>query len=437
MTKDCSELTGTNHADNPKAVTRRRFFGLSAAGIAGVAASGSLRGQEKAADHKPRPKPEPIKTNVDEIKRIPRNKHSLPGRYPGRVVQIETGTASSKEGVDTDKVRKAVQKSLQALTGETDISKAWLQFVSPEDIIGLKLNPIGGKLLSNRPEMVEVIIEGLMTAGIPRSNIIIWDRRLFQLHEAGFTKERFPGIQILGTEMKGPNDDFYDPDGKLWARDNIDRDYFKYTADVEMAYNKDMLPYMINEGKDSYFTKIATQTCTKIINLPVLKNAGASVTLCLKNLSYGTMSNTSRLHRLWNQSVSEPVAVPCLRDKVVLNIVDGLKACYDKGPGANAQFIWDANQILVGTDPVAVDTIGYEFMIKERMKRGVQQLEDKARREFLVIAQDLKLGVADRDTIDLMKYKMTDPSTGGGPTASCLIFSKRDGFTGTISPGIK
>ena len=58
---------------------------------------------------------------------------------------------------------------------------------------------------------------------MPKSNIIIWDRRHFQMIEAGFTPERFPGIAILGTEMKGPNGDFYDDKGEMWAKDNIDR----------------------------------------------------------------------------------------------------------------------------------------------------------------------------------------------------------------------
>jgi len=47
-------------------------------------------------------------------------------------------------------------------------------------------------------------------------------------------------------------------------------------------------------------------------------------TCCLKNLSYGSISNTSRLHKLWMHSVAEPCAFPVLRDKVVLNVVDGL-----------------------------------------------------------------------------------------------------------------
>ena len=76
--------------------------------------------------------------------------------------------------------------------------------------------------------------------------------------------------------MKGPNGEFYDDKGELWAKDNIDREALPYVADVEMKYNKGTLPYMINEGKSSYFTKIVTGTVTKIVNVPILKNAGAA-----------------------------------------------------------------------------------------------------------------------------------------------------------------
>ena len=390
-------LSGINHKPDEGQLNRREFFHLSAAGAAGLALCGGLSAQDKSAEHKPKPAAQ-IKTNISDLLK-PRTKDSMPGKFPGKVVQVDTGEAASDQGFDKAKINKAVEMGLLELTGEKDINKAWLTFVSPKDVIGLKLNPIGGKLLSNRPEMVDVLIEGLTSAGVPKSNIIIWDRRLFQLEEAGYTKDRFPGIRILGTEMKGPNDDFYDDKGELWAKDNIDHDYPAYAAGVEMKYNKNMLPYMINEGKESYFTKIVTQTCDKIINVPVLKNAGPTVTLCLKNLSYGSLSNTSRLHKIWNNSVAEPCAIPCLRDKVVLNIVDGLKACYEGGPGANAQYIYFANKMLFGTDPVAVDTVGHEYMIKERMKRGVQQLEDKSRRAYLEIAGKLGLGSHEKEKI--------------------------------------
>ncbi len=384
-------------------LTRRRFFSVSAASLAGLALHSGLPGQEKVDEHKPKPAPAPpeITTNIDEALKVPRTKASLPGRYPGQVVRISTGSASTEGRLDPAKVKTAVEKGLLDLSGERDVPSAWLQFVSPSDVVGIKVNPIGEKLLSTKPEVVAVIVDGLLQAGVSKKNIIIWDRRLFQLREAGFTDERFPGIEILGTEMRGPNGEFYDDKGDLWSKDNIDREAPFYFADVEGKYDKETLAYMVNEGKESYFTKILTRRCTKVINVPILKNAGPTVTLCLKNLSYGSLSNTSRLHRLWMKSVAEPCAFPALRDKVVLNIVDGFQACYEGGPGADPKYIWDANLMLFGTDPVAVDAVGHEFIVKERMKRGVQQLDDKKRRAFLELAAVFGLGVAEVDKIKI------------------------------------
>ena len=391
-----------------KSLSRRDFFHMTAAGMTCFALTSGSAGQEKVQEHTPDTKQPPqIQTNIEEIKNIAKTEDSMPGKYPGQVVKLSTGSASTNGAINGNEVSEYVKKGMKTLTGKSDLKSAWSEFVKPDDVVGIKVNPIGGKLLSTKPEVVDEIIRGILSAGVPKEHIVIWDRRLFQLAEAGFTSERFPGIKILGTEMEGPNGEFYDTEGKLWSRENIDREYTPYFADIEGKYDKETLPYMINEGKYSYFTKILTQMCTRIINVPILKNAGAAVTICLKNLSYGSLSNTSRLHRLWNESVAEPCAYPCLRDKVSLNIVDGLQACYDGGPGANPKFIWDANIMMFGTDPVAVDTIGYKYIIKERMERGVQQLEDKRRRAFLEIAENLGLGTCQEEKIDLHEIDLT------------------------------
>jgi len=401
------ELTGEKTAHLPEAVSRRGFFKLGAAGAAGAAGlalARSLRAQDKPAGHKPPAQPPAeIRTNVDEIKAIPRTGESMPGRFPGRVVKVATGQVRAGGEIDAARVEKAVARGMAELTGESDLAKAWAQFVAPKDIVGIKVNPIGGKTISTKPEVVEAILAGLAAAGVPKANIVIWDRRLHQMTEAGFTAARFPGIALAGTEMKGPNDDFYDEAGELWAKDNIDREAPFYFADLEMPYNKDLLAAMINQGRESYFTKIVTRKVTKIINVPILKNAGGTVTLCLKNLSYGSLSNTSRLHKIWAKSVAEPNGFPCLRDKVVLNVVDALQAQYDKGPGANPQFVYDANFLLFGTDPVAIDAVAHDDLVKVRIEKGVQPFDAPRNREFLDLAAGLGLGIAQRDNIRLQE----------------------------------
>jgi hypothetical protein len=346
------------------------------------------------------PSPKPA-TNIKDSLKIPRSSLSLPGRFPGRVVQSSSEQSIANGTPDVAVLEAMLTRSLLALTGASTLDRAWREFVTPDDIIGLKVNPVAGKTLSTSPELVHVIIRQLEAAGIPTKNIVLWDRREFELQEAGFTPENFPGVRIMGTEQKDAAGSFVDAGGKLYGERMIDRDWY-YWADVEEKYDAETLPYMINEGKHSYFSRICTKDVTKIINVPILKNAGPTVTLCLKNLAFGAISNTGRLHKqLWAETCAEVPAFAPLRDKVVLNIVDGIKGCYNGGPGANPQFFTEYKTLLVGTDPVAVDRIGYEIVLKKRLEEKVQKEESPRGRTFLDLAVLQNLGVGDLKRIDL------------------------------------
>ncbi|NMB81077.1 MAG: DUF362 domain-containing protein [Ignavibacteria bacterium] len=354
------------------------------------------------AQTQPQQKP---KTNIEDALKYARNENSMPGKYPGKVVQVNHENCTSDNKIIYQAAYDMVEKGMLSLTGEKNIKEAWLKFVSPNERIGLKVNPVAGPQLSTSVEVTKAIVSQLEIAGVKRSNIIIWDRREEQLFEAGFNHENFPSIKIIGTE-RPENGSMYDENGKLHSLKMIDTTWY-YWADCEEKYDSATIPYMVNEGKYSYFTKIVTQMVDKIINVPILKNAGASVTLCLKNLAFGAVTNTARLHKqLWAETCAEVNAFPPLRDKVVLNIVDGIKGCFNGGPGANPQFFCEYKTVLVGTDPVAVDRVGYDIVINERIKRGVQK-EDNARgRIFMDLAQNLNLGIAELEKINRNKIEL-------------------------------
>jgi uncharacterized protein (DUF362 family) len=391
-------------------VDRRQFCRTTAA--AGVALSvfglpDLGRAQSVQPPQQSVPPPKKPSTNGQDALAYPRTGASLPGKYPSRVAQATHEKSVVNNAPDPAAVEKMITHALLSLTGASSITAAWREFVAPEDIVGLKVNPVAGALLSTSPEVVSVVIRQLIQSGVPKEHIVIWDRREFELADAGFTQERFPGIRLIGTERKDAAGSFTDAEGKLLSEAMIDRAWF-YWADVEEKYDAETLPYMVNEGKHSYFTRIVTQDVTKIINLPILKNAGASVTLCLKNLAYGAITNTGRLHKqLWAETCAEVPAFPPLRDKVVLNIVDGIKGCYNGGPGANPQFFTNYNTILAGTDPVAVDRIGYEIVLKKRLEEKVQKEESPRGRGFLTLAEQMGLGTADLGKITLDHERLT------------------------------
>jgi hypothetical protein len=342
-------------------------------------------------------------TNINDVQRYPRNENSMPGKFPGKVIQVNHTNSVVDNKIVYEAAYEMIAKGMLALTGKQNLKDAWKYFFNERDRIGLKINPVAGPTLSTSVEVTEAIIKQLQEAGIPKENIVIWDRREQQIFEAGFTKEKFPGIKLIGTERADEKGSMYDADGKLYGEKMIDKDWY-YWADCEERYDTETIPYMVNEGKYSYFSKIVTQMVDKIINIPILKNAGATVTLCLKNLAYGSISNTGRLHKqLWAETCAEVSAFPPLRDKVVLNIVDGIKGCFNGGPAANPQFFTDFKTILIGTDPVAVDRIGHEIVVKKRIDEKIQKEDSPRSRTFLDLAQNLKLGIADLDKIILEK----------------------------------
>ncbi|MCU7497466.1 MAG: DUF362 domain-containing protein [Ignavibacteria bacterium] len=383
-------------------MNRRKFFKLLTLGGIGTAFSPLLL---KNLYGKPGLPGKPA-TNISDAMKYPRTEFSMPGKLPARVIQVTHDKCILENKIDFSAADEMLRKGMLRLTGAGDIPSAWQNFVSDKDVIGIKVNPIGGAQLSTSREVVKSVISQLEEAGIPATNIVIWDRRMPDLEEAGFTEANFPGIRIAATEFKDKNGSFYDEKGKLYSEEMMDKNWY-YWADVEEKYDAETIPYMTNEGKYSYFTKIVTQQVDKIINIPILKNAGASITLAMKNLAFGSISNTSRLHKdLWAETCAEVCAFPPLRDKVILNIADGIKGCFQGGPGANPQFFTEYKTILLATDPVALDRIGYEIVLKKRIEEKIQKADYPAARKYMDLAQELGLGTAELEKIKLEKITL-------------------------------
>lgn len=385
-----------------RTLNRRRFFTVLGAGGAALAAapSVSLASLSQQSQEKPA-------TNISEASKHPRKSVSMPGSYPGRVVMVRNiNSVVNDEPVEAI-AYLMLHKSMLELTGQSDLKKAWRTFVNPGEKIGLKVNPVAGKLLSTSHAVVKSVVKQLTESGIDKKDIIIWDRRDMELKDTGFTRDNYPGIAIKGTELMDENGSFTDSEGKLYGERNIDKEWY-YWADVEGEYDAETMPYMINGGKFSYFTRIVTQEVDKIINIPILKNAGGSITNAMKNLAFGSVSNTGRLHaQLWNDTCAEVCAFAPLRDKVVLNICDGLRGCFNGGPGANPQFICNYNTMLVSSDPVAMDRIGYNIIAEKRIAEGLQKAPAPESLTFLSMATALGLGISDINKIDLKVFEMS------------------------------
>lgn len=394
-------------------VDRRSFMKISGAVVgAGLIVSGrSLLSAQQPTQAAAPAAPAKPRTNIADALKVPRTGTSLPGPFPGRVIEVADDKAMPGGKPDAAVVKAMFEKGIRELTGK-DMKKSFHMLFTPKDVIGLKVNPVGPGLISTRLELVDAVIGWLEANGVPRRNIIIWDRFDFMLRDAGFTAGRFPGVGIEGLQTMDEaaaagetkdNSKWLRPDGSHISAPNFDQSAY-YWADVEGPKDLAYLNKHVFNGKYSYFGKLLTKKLTKIINLPAFKNTGNAISMATKNIGYGAVCNTNRLHKpLFLDVCVEVPAFPVIRDKMVLNVTDGLRSQYDGGPDANAKFIYVDNRLYFATDPFALDMICQMKITAKRKEMGVAVNENPRFTEYLRYAQKLGLGIADPARIQHVK----------------------------------
>ncbi len=348
-----------------------------------------------------------IKTNIDDVLKIPKTKYSLPGLFPGKVVEIHNEGAMKDNKPDEKVISFMFRQGMQLLTKKNP-KDSFALFFQKNDVVGIKVNPVGPGLISTRLELVDAIIQWLTDNGIPKGNIIIWDRFDYMLTDAGFTPQHFPGIGLEGLQTMdedaaagktNDNSRWLAKDGNHVSAKNFDKDVY-YWADVEGPKDLPHLNQHVFNGKYSYFGKLLTKKITKMINVSVFKNTGNGISMATKNLGYGAICNTNRLHKpLFFDVCTEVMAFPAIRDKLVLNITDGLRAQYEEGPMPAAKFTYLYNRLFFATDPFALDMICHRLLVEKRKAMAIRVNEHPIYTEYLRYAERLGLGVANPDKI--------------------------------------
>jgi hypothetical protein len=392
-------------------VSRRDFFRLG--GMGAAVGAGLLLGRPPVwaeGEKETRTPPPRIKTNIDTIVKIPRTKDSLPGLFPGRVVEVHDSKSMADDKPVPAVVQAMFERGMKSLTGK-DLKGSFPLFFDPGDVVGIKVNPVGPGLISTRLEVVDSVVAWLKAGGIKPKNIIIWDRFDYMLADAGFTAERYPGLGLEGLQTmdesydpeKGDSGTWLDKKGRHLSRGNFDDKVF-YWADVDGPKDEMYLNQHVVNDKHSYFGTLLTKKLTKIVNVPVFKNTGNGISMATKNLGYGAVCNTGRLHQpLFFDVCTEVLAFPAIRDKLVLNITDGLRGQYDGGPMPDAKFTWEYDRLFMATDPFALDLVCHDLLVAKRKEMKVKVNEHPKYTEYLRYAESMGLGVADPDKIKHLK----------------------------------
>ncbi len=393
-------------------MNRRRF--LKGLGACSVLAGGVVLGtppvfgdeeDEKDGEKKDARQPAEVKTNLADFMKVPKAECALPGPFPGRVVEVRNPACLVDDKVDAKVVDEMFEQGITRLTGK-NLKESFELFFKPDDVVGLKVNPVG-PVINTRLELTDAVIKWMIDCGFPKENLIIWDRFESMLADVGYTAERFPGIKIVGLQKV---DKDRKEDAPHRREDQFDKEAYYFAEGIVgkgvPGYKDDKfyLDQHVFNNEYSYFGKLITKKLTKIVNLAAFKNTGSGISMATKNIGYAVTCNTGRLHRpLFFRVCTEVLAAPWVRDKLVLNVTDGIRGQYDGGPGFNAQFVYPNHALYFATDPFAMDMICHLELVAKRKEEKVRVDENPRYTDYLHDAEKLGLGIADPKKIEHIK----------------------------------
>lgn len=306
-----------------------------------------------------------------------------------RVVVVEDRDAITALKLNPEVIQKMVDRGIQGFTGQTNVAAAWLAFIATNDVVGIKVHSSPGRVGGTRPEVVAGVVEGLLRAGLPATNIIIWDKRIADLGAAGYFElaSRYD-VRIAGATTSGWNEAaYYDNPliGKLiWG-------------DLEFGRKEGV------SGRRSHVTRLITDEMTRIINIsPMLNHNEARVAGALFSLASGSVDNFLRFegdsYRL-EIAIPEIYALESVGDRVALNIVDALIAQYEGGQRSLLHYSAPLCQLRFSRDPVALDLLSAHEL------SGLRKvpLPDSVRTNFTLFnnAALVKVGIADTNRINV------------------------------------
>lgn len=329
--------SGPGQPDPTSGISRRRFLGAAAA-----AAGGSLAGTRWA------------------------RARQITGRVPptatrSRVIRIRNAHAVDGPTVHLQLVSEMLERALTTLTDAPTLSEAWQTLLRPKDVVGLKFNRSGQRVLGTTETVATVVVSSLVKAGFPATRIVCIEAPKGLAERLGTTR--------------------------AWS--GFDR------SATDFGSGADQLASVVRQ-------------VNALIDIPFLKNHNiAGMTCALKNLSHGLIKHPARYHaNNCSPFIADIVANTPIAGKLRLCLVDALRVVYDRGPEAAADTISDTGMLLASTDPVATDLVGLSFLNEVRAGQGLPAIvAPTSESGYLSVAHERRLGMATWHNIELMRVQ--------------------------------
>jgi hypothetical protein len=343
-------------------IGRRDFIGgAAAAAAAGVTLLGAGEAQAAAPTKSWAASPPPGFT---------------PFAAPGRIVKVTKAGSlqANKIYPKPDDAKAMLAKVLTELTGEPDLVKAVARFVHKDDKVCVKVNGIALRNHATSMELVIPFLEAMIASGVPATNITVLEQYGSFLAGTRITQQNVPAGVKVTTHANG---------------------------DANCSMPERLIP---GTGVSTKFCKALTDA-TAAINFGLIKDHSiCGFTGALKNMSHGTQIFPHYFHV---HHASPQIAIlnaqDVIKSRLRLCIIDAFQVMYNGGPlDKQPQYRTPYESVFASTDPVALDTVGWEIVEKLRADNKLKTLAAEGREpSYIKAAGDLGLGVSDRTKIQL------------------------------------
>jgi uncharacterized protein (DUF362 family) len=303
-----------------------------------------------------------------------------PMTAPGRVAKatakgsVEAFLQPNQLWPRPEVARRVLEKAMMDFTGAPNLVEAMKKFIHKDDVVAIKTNGIAGtkgSTMATNFELILPVVEAVLACGVPAEKVTVY--------------EQFSNY-LLGSRVNA---------GK-----------WKLPAGVKTnAHNGNdfvMPEVRIYQGIATRYCRTLTEA-TAVINMGLVKDHGiCGYTGTLKNITHGNVPNPQDHHvHGANPQIAILYNHPIVTSRMRLHITDGFKMIYDGGPlDKSPRTRVPHGAVYVGTDPVAMDVIGWQAVDQERQAHGMKPLA-AVRREprYIRTAGELGLGVADLNAI--------------------------------------
>jgi uncharacterized protein (DUF362 family) len=290
-----------------------------------------------------------------------------------RVVVVKTKKALV-HGYDADRgaLRAMLGAGLVGLLQQKDAVASLAKLVRPAERIGFKINGLAARQAATHVELVDELSALLAKADVEARQQIAFDRFARDLSASGFSS-RLGRYRCVGNDEAG---------------------------------HEEELSQMPSSA--SRLSRVLTSQVDGVINLPVLKqHMLAGMTGALKN-NFGCIHNPNKMHiDRCDPFIAEVNAIPAVRDKQRLVVMDALRPVVDLGPAYQAGMIELANTLIFATDLVAADAVGLALLEKLRARRGLPTLAKAGvAPTYLATAAKMGLGVCDLSAIEVVTIEV-------------------------------